>query len=301
MEPEEIVEQQFKRRARDNTPDAGERWREKGAKMEMGALHGCRKETSSSRGGKDEKQEHEKHTRGRNVMPTEREARIRHRGAGSLIGRNRGRSRLDRNDWCRAVTVAEMGMTEGQCKKRASSVPSCTMHTRGRNVMPTEREARIRHRGAGSLIVRDRNRSRLDRNGWCQGRYRSGNGYESRAVKEGSSSVPSCTMHIGNGTEKLSNKGGKERKQEEKHTRGRNVMPTEMEARIQGDERNGEAGPVGRAGGSVTGRRAGGGGMGGGKGEGGKAGSVWMVRGRVGAWNAEGRWIGSDVRGRVWH
>jgi hypothetical protein len=42
----------------------------------------------------------EKDTRGRNVMPTEMEARIRHRGAGSLIGRNRDRSRLNRNEWC---------------------------------------------------------------------------------------------------------------------------------------------------------------------------------------------------------
>jgi hypothetical protein len=42
------------RRARDNTPDARERWREKGARVEMGAWHGCRKETSLSRGGKGE-------------------------------------------------------------------------------------------------------------------------------------------------------------------------------------------------------------------------------------------------------
>jgi hypothetical protein len=30
----------------------------------------------------------------------EMEARIRRWGAGSLVGRNRDRSRLDRNDWC---------------------------------------------------------------------------------------------------------------------------------------------------------------------------------------------------------
>jgi hypothetical protein len=91
--------------------------------------------------------------------------------------------------------------------------------------------------GVGAVTVAEMGRNRgRSRDGcwkeWCRGRYSSGNGYDSRAVKEGSSSVPSCTMHIGNGTEMSSNKGGKEGKQEEKHTRGRNVMPTEMEARI---------------------------------------------------------------------
>jgi len=37
--------------------------------------------------------------------------------------------RLDWNDWCRAVRVAETDMTEGQRKKELSSVPSCTMQT----------------------------------------------------------------------------------------------------------------------------------------------------------------------------
>jgi hypothetical protein len=32
-------------------------------------------------------------------MPTEVEARIRHQGAGLLIGRNKDRNRLDQNDW----------------------------------------------------------------------------------------------------------------------------------------------------------------------------------------------------------
>jgi hypothetical protein len=57
--------------------------------------------------------------------------------------------------------------------------------------MPTEMEARIRRRGAGSLVGRNRDRSRLDWNDWCRGRYSSGNGYDRRAVKEG---VKQCSL-----------------------------------------------------------------------------------------------------------
>jgi hypothetical protein len=42
--------------------------------------------------------------------------------------KNKGRSRLDRRIGVGAFTVAERGITKGQCKKESSSVPSCTMH-----------------------------------------------------------------------------------------------------------------------------------------------------------------------------
>jgi hypothetical protein len=47
-------------------------------------------------------------------MMMEMEARIRRQGAGSLLGRNRDRNRLDRNDWCRGRYSNGNGMTEEQ-------------------------------------------------------------------------------------------------------------------------------------------------------------------------------------------